>query len=276
MGHSEISNIFFQIFTQLLSRFNRILLLVLFVVGGIIGFVKTYLSEDVYKSRVVAESPYINNEITINLLNDLNSFVKEKEFSFVSKKLGLSIEKVQLLQDISSKRIEEEKGRKSIESNHFTIHIETVTNDLTSINSIFAGLFQLIRNNPYIKRKIEFEQKQIAEYKIEVAKKIDELELLQTKSVNEISVTQEFFSYHDVIVDLYDKQSELDRELQNTLAIVIIDNDAFPIKIKPDFFGKTLNYAVGLTSIWLSILILIAFIKFINKASYSDESSEVK
>lgn len=253
---------FFALFmTRIFNRTNRIILLLLFFIGAIIGAVTVYMNERVYSSSMVVESPFIKNEILTGLIADVRALVVEEEYEYAAGKLELPINRVTCLRNLITDQIEEiEEGKVQV-SNRFIIKVLTDSKNVALIDSTKTGIINLLENNDYIKEQINIERERLTAYKAEIEKKIEELEALQVKSLDQIEVTQDLFSYHTQIVGLYDKKSELDKQLQSSRALFIISNDTFPIKVEPDYITLSLIYALSFLVFWMIIVFIGAFVQ---------------
>lgn len=265
MSSPAITNFFNQFILFALSRNNRIVLIALITLGAVYGFLSSKYGEETYRSNFTIESPYIKSEIVVGLFNDLNVSVAEQEYEFLANKLDISYSTIQHLKSVSAKEIKEYNDKKSMRTNRFNLQLVTNSNDMQHIDSVFNALIKAIGGNSYIQKEIEFERNRIKAFKVKVEDKIKDLESLQAKSITKIAVTQDIFSYHSQMVNLFEKRSLLESELRNTVALTVINMDYFPVRNKVNYGNKITIFSFLPALIWLGFLLLRALVKTVDE-----------
>jgi hypothetical protein len=220
-----------------------------------------------YTAKITIESPYIRSEVLVDLLNELNPYLQE-EPGFVAQKLQLQEEVVRQLKKVDAQQVREFEGKSINKTNRINIKIYTSTREMEVVKAIFTGLIASLEQNPYVEKQVSFEQRRILQLQEEIKQKILELEQLQEKSMDQIEITQDIFSYHHPVVQLFDRESELEKELQKAQALVTISNDPYPLKVKPEVFSIVSRYSLWPVFVWIVILLSIAFVKTMDQGTF--------
>lgn len=136
------------------------------VVGGVISF---YLLPRSYKISMLADSSILNGEEVITIIASWQTLLEKKEIELLANKLNVSPAVIKTI-----KKIEAEKSKKIVSDDKreaFLIKAEVFNN--SSLNVLQAGIIYNLKNNEYVRKRVET--------------KIENLELLKAKIKNEIS-----------------------------------------------------------------------------------------
>ncbi len=265
MNSPAITRFINQFFLNALSRKNRLILIALLVCGAGYGFFLTKFTASTYRSNITIESPFIKSEIMVGLFNDMNVSIAEREYEFLSNKWDIPLYQIEPLRSINAKEIKEYNDKKVVRTSRFNLTVETTTTEMGVIDSIFNVLIREMEQNSYIVKEIEFERNRIKAFKTKVEDKIKDLESLQAKSIDEIAVTQDIFSYHSQMVNLFEKRSLLEKEYRKTAALIVINKDYFPVKNKEKYSNNIFVFSFLPALLWLLILLARAIAKGIDE-----------
>ena len=130
------------------------LVLVIFTVLGIIGgILHFYLSKEVYKTKLIASSPIVDNRIVYELLEPLKIHIKNNQNDSVANKLNINSDVATSIHAIS---FDTTVNRTLI------VNLEVFSKE--NIKVICNGIIDFLNDIEYINRQVNYKKKELTDY----------------------------------------------------------------------------------------------------------------
>ena len=303
-----------EVFSALSNRISRffkwIINLVLFAISFLIknlflylailavtiglSFLKSKYAKDVYRSTLTAQSNVISTPEIVNIINNIQKAIKEDSKEYVAGALGCSLNDVKKIKDIEALYIIDNNRdgiadfidfdhkllKKSATDTNFIVlpnefALKLDYNDTSVIRIVKKGIFNYLRQNPYIKERDTLNRRQLWELIAKVDKELNDFDTLQTNynkfivnnqrgqdlksqllMVNEKEVK---LMYKDILSLYAEKQQLEQRYALSTREVITIKSDFIPSSSPlSGTFKFSLNLFIHLS---LILTMLIGFIK---------------
>jgi uncharacterized protein YneF (UPF0154 family) len=183
------------------------LVLVIFTILGVIGgFIHFYCSKEVYKTKLIASSPIVDNRIVYELLEPLKIHIKNNQNDSVANQLNISIEAANDIHKI------------------VIVNLEVYSKN--SINEISDGLINYLNNLDYVKKYITNTKAKLSSFLNDLNHEIDKLAKLQQAVLNNVennsnsnlSISN---TYNEMLM-LYERRNDIENELSRVETFKIV------------------------------------------------------
>lgn len=266
---------------------KRILLLPIFLIVGVaLGVSGYFVFKPTFQTKMIASSPIISYPTFAGIISTLNDFAEEGNYEELSNRLNLSLEDVKKIkgfesENIIGKTIDEinsvqnrDLEKKEIEQ--FIIAAKIA--DTNIVAKLQVGMINYILNNSYVKNTMEIEiqslQNQIDKI-ITERKYVDEMKeemtnLFKKGDIKDIYANPSTF--YQQSVDLYQRQSKLEKELELVKKIQILE--PFVIYKKPTSFNISKSVIAGFIGglfLWIIFLVFLELNKAIKKVKLPED-----
>jgi uncharacterized protein YneF (UPF0154 family) len=192
------------------------LVLVIFTILGVIGgFIHFYCSKEVYKTKLIASSPIVDNRIVYELLEPLKIHIKNNQNDSVANQLNISIEAAN---DIHKIIFDTTVNQAVI------VNLEVYSKN--SINEISDGLINYLNNLDYVKKYITNTKAKLSSFLNDLNHEIDKLAKLQQAVLNNVennsnsnlSISN---TYNEMLM-LYERRNDIENELSRVETFKIV------------------------------------------------------
>lgn len=186
---------------------------VLGVIGGILHF---YLSKEVYKTKLIASSPVVDNRLVYELLEPLKIHIKNNQNDSVANKLNSNSDVVASIHALS---FDTTVNRTLI------VNLEVFSKE--NIKVICNGIIDFLNDIEYINRQVNYKKKELADYIAIIDNEISKLNNLQdamlknAQSASNLSISN---TYSEMLT-LVERKRELEKELSGLTSFQIINSN---------------------------------------------------
>lgn len=180
---------------------NKVYFIIVVLAGLVIGTLYTGLFQDRYEASVVIQCNYLNNEMTADITDRLNEMDKEE----LSRKLGIDLSVAQSirgfkyetyssdddqsdiellreqLKDVAENRKERIEAfiRKIEDDDHNMFTLTATVSNSDFVEDVIDGLIKTVKNNDYIKKRIESDSVNMIERKAKLTRESLKLDSLK-------------------------------------------------------------------------------------------------
>ena len=199
---------------------------VLGVIGGILHF---YLSKEVYKTKLIASSPVVDNRLVYELLEPLKIHIKNNQNDSVANKLNISSDVAASIHTLS---FDTTVNRTLI------VNLEVYSKE--NIKSISNGILGFLNNIEYVNRQVESKKKALKDYITVLDKEIEKLNSLQEAMLKNAQSNSSLVisNTYSEMLPLFEKKRELETELSGLTSFQIINSNVVFETSK--FIGKSM------------------------------------
>jgi LPS O-antigen subunit length determinant protein (WzzB/FepE family) len=167
----------------LVIRRNFAMIIIFFLAGTALGLIYNQISPNVYSSKMLINSDILTESYSKQLMNTLNTLIKERDTQILSEKLGMDQKKVS---KINSVLIESALVRTEniAENSKNYLTVEVLIGDNSILPQLQDALINYLRSNEFVKIRVEQKRK----YTNQVIEKID-LELIDLEKLK-VKITE--------------------------------------------------------------------------------------
>lgn len=255
-GEIDLKDLFIKIIGVLKRRFN--LLVIFSIVGLILGFASYLFKTPIYSSSMTLSSTILTAANTSGIIETLQTLISEGNHEQLSKKLGLPVEQVRYIDQIS---VESERDVDASEDySVYTIHVGVTNNEI--LVPLQSSLITFLENNQFVKRRVDARRKNLQSLIIKLQHEITEIDSLKD-AVNKIAtkdrpnvVIMDPVNIYIEGVNLYQKELELQSQLSLIENFQIIDGfTSFNVPSSPTknriIYGFLVGFFIGIISMFL-------------------------
>jgi hypothetical protein len=235
------------------------------IVGSAVGYSTRYIEKEHYESSMIIESYTLKDEILVEYINNIQRVISDKNYSYLSKKFGLSELELIDLKEINASKIIDEKSKKEL--NYIKIIVKTNNNNRL-YNNLSDNLQSYLNKEVYISEELEIFKEQNHSLIENINSEILLLEELQRKNIKSntnnktgVNIYNDQNSFHKDILGLIKEKQKIQKELNFAIPFRVIDD--FIIYQTPKRKTVT-NTLLGGVSLFL-IVIIVLIIRLINK-----------
>ncbi len=258
---------------DLISLFDRIfrfcrkygLLVILFASAGIlIGYINYKTAPKRYSSTLLLHSFTLANTEHINIIENWNELLKNKEYSALGQRLHCDPSLLKKLNKISAAEIQ----KMYIPNNPNGFLVEVIVTDNTILDSLQKGIVFGLENNDYLKAKLDSRRSNLTQLVEKVTLEINKLDSTKKKIDNSISTNSEHNSSFIIdvsnintqMIALTEKLLDYQEQVKFLNAVQVLHKfEHFNKPASPKFFksvvlGGIAGFAIGyILSIFLYV-----------------------
>jgi len=253
----NLKELIINIFQSL--RKNLILILLLVIIGGLIGFVGFKIIKPVYKTQMILSARTQLAHNCVFIINTWEDYISKNDYNSLANKTAINLENLKSINKINS----EIKGEEDKESKTKSFIINIAVYNNTVLDSLENGIVGYLSNSA-TKNKIE-KKKNLIAFKKRIDNEILNLDSVKLSLHNLIlkggNSNNPFLSdpgnINSDIVKLYDRSLEVEEEIQALDKINIVES--FSHSDKPDGNNLLKLIVIGLVSGFVLSLVIIFF-----------------
>ena len=257
----DLIEVFFKTYIFFKRKFW--ILFIATIIGAGLGYSTKYYAKPHYESSMIIESYTISTELLVEYIKKFQGLLKDKNYDFLQKETGLSIEELISIKEITTDIPFNEKEKE--EFGYVIVGVRCVNN--TVLNKLSQGILNFLGEEPYIIDEIDnFKIKNTAIID-HISKEIKNLQPDNLKSSgnykekNKINVFNNKESYYNELVFLLEQKYQREKELKFAKPFRVIEDFIFylrPIK-------KTTTYSMVGGLIFWFITLMFLLIRRLNK-----------
>lgn len=303
-------------FVNLIIRFRRVslnykfVLIAMILIGAIAGITLNKVSKPYYKTSMLISSSYFNTRLIENTFDKLNTLCEEEERSGLGKLLDIDVNVAEnirefdfeplvteqdqidmeiLKQKLADLAVEEKDIQKVINQlfvqNKRAYIFSVDVYDNTIIESLQGSLVGYLKNNPYVKNRIEINKKNnlklIEKLKVDI-KQLDSLKQLFNLNMKANADRKGESSTSNVYVGesgtlnpsgFYSQSIALYKELQATERSIVLESDfevrdsftVFTVPESPSLLKATVYSIVIFFGLGYLLIIFIEINKYLSR-----------
>lgn len=191
------------------------LVLVIFTILGVIGgFIHFYCSKEVYKTKLIASSPIVDNRIVYELLEPLKIHIKNNQNDSVANKLNINSDVVASIHALS---FDTTVNRTLI------VNLEVFSKE--NIKVICNGIIDFLNDIEYINRQVNYKKKELTDYIAIIDNEISKLNNLQDAMLKnaQLASNLSISNTYSEMLTLVERKRELEKELSGLTSFQIIN-----------------------------------------------------
>jgi hypothetical protein len=163
-----------------------VLLCIIFSVG--ISFINYKMSLPVYKSEMITQSNFLNNDYCYKLLGTIDELVREKNYVALSEKLFISERQAACIKSLSYRNFNPKFQKIFKDSIQMMVpfRVEVIVSDNSILDSLQLGIMNYLESNEFatIRKKIKEHQLMKMEGKLQYEQlKLDSLKTIIKESI---------------------------------------------------------------------------------------------
>lgn len=279
-----------------------IILAIFLLAGGVWGYYRHQTSAPVYKTRMLIDAKVTDYSILSGLIGTLQDLADEQNYAGIESVLSIkpdvaktiisvkAVDKLVVFKDLSAQQNKEfktkEKDQKSAKERDKEIFqlkgqkfaIEVSLNNNNNFPALEKALTSYLRDNEYIKKRVELKKEFLTQKKAKISKEIGDLDSLKKNISNIFTRKNQNIQITDpgTISKLYRESVKLrEEELKIDTTLALIDNiqvvEGF-VKFNTPSVKVTKRIKVGLYisfALWLMLVLWLdvrkPFMKFLNE-----------
>ena len=191
------------------------LVLVIFTILGVIGgFIHFYCSKEVYKTKLIASSPIVDNRIVYELLEPLKIHIKNNQNDSVANKLNINSDVATSIHALS---FDTTVNRTLI------VNLEVFSKE--NIKVICNGIIDFLNDIEYINRQVNYKKKELTDYIAIIDNEISKLNNLQDAMLKnaQLASNLSISNTYSEMLTLVERKRELEKELSGLTSFQIIN-----------------------------------------------------
>lgn len=191
------------------------LVLVIFTILGVIGgFIHFYCSKEVYKTKLIASSPIVDNRIVYELLEPLKIHIKNNQNDSVANKLNINSDVAASIHALS---FDTTVNRTLI------VNLEVFSKE--NIKVICNGIIDFLNDIEYINRQVNYKKKELTDYIAIIDNEISKLNNLQDAMLKnaQLASNLSISNTYSEMLTLVERKRELEKELLGLTSFQIIN-----------------------------------------------------
>jgi len=191
------------------------LVLVIFTILGVIGgFIHFYCSKEVYKTKLIASSPIVDNRIVYELLEPLKIHIKNNQNDSVANKLNINSDVATSIHALS---FDTTVNRTLI------VNLEVFSKE--NIKVICNGIIDFLNDIEYINRQVNYKKKELTDYIAIIDNEISKLNNLQDAMLRnaQLASNLSISNTYSEMLTLVERKRELEKELSGLTSFQIIN-----------------------------------------------------
>src|SRR5690554_3607327 len=191
------------------------LVLVIFTILGVIGgFIHFYCSKEVYKTKLIASSPIVDNRIVYELLEPLKIHIKNNQNDSVANKLNINSDVATSIHALS---FDTTVNRTLI------VNLEVFSKE--NIKVICNGTIDFLNDIEYINRQVNYKKKELTDYIAIIDNEISKLNNLQDAMLKnaQLASNLSISNTYSEMLTLVERKRELEKELSGLTSFQIIN-----------------------------------------------------
>ena len=238
---------------------NKVLFVVIVITGLVGGAAFFQATPSRFKARMLADTRVLTNREVMEMTDNLQTLVKDHDFTLLAAKLHLSpavVGKIITLSAEGSAELPSAPGK-----NVFVL--QATVYDPHIIDSLQQGIVYFLENNEYVRQRIRVQRENLTAIKIRSEKELAQLDSLKASMLNLVrrggnagnAFVLEPGSINEQSVKMFEKIRNLDESLQFLDNVQVISN--FDKPEKADFPKLSVCLIAGLI---LGLIIALAVV----------------
>lgn len=233
------------------------------VIGGILGYSTKFFATKHYESTMIINSYTVSEDILIENFNNINSIIKDGNYSYLSERLELDSTLLITLNDISAEQAYDEKLKK--DKDYVYVHVKLSDNKI--LKDLSNGLLTYFEKEPYIKSEIETYEENNMSLIAKIDEEINKLDKLQDNLLNpvqsksDVNIYNDQKSFQNEILGLVKEKQTREKYLKYSTPFRIIQD--FTVFNKP--IKKVKTYTIIGAFLGFFFILMFLVIRNINK-----------
>lgn len=262
VNNDEIDLVELLVKVVLLIKRNLIQIVLFFVIGTGLGYAYASLAPKVYESKMLVSSEILTESYSEKLFENLQSLIKEKNYSSIGLITGLTSEEAKALSKITIESALKDKPQKEDEKKFFLITVELT--DQSILPKLQGGIINYFKQNDYVKLRVETKRKMLNEIISKIDDEIKSLDKFKTEigdgsffNRTKGDVMFDPTTVNSKIVGLTQEKERLEEELALVNSVEVVEG--FTVFEKPIWPKKSVSLAAGATLGLFLVGIMIAY-----------------
>jgi len=226
MAPQELINFdWFLISTLKFIKRYTLLLSILFVLGGIVGFTFASVKQPVYESQLIGYSSLISGDRIQEIIFDLGENIRKRNFNSLSQKMSMPVAELSNIKSLGCEIIKDANVEKEVDYINFSdncVLVVVETNSIESIEHLQQGLINYINQNEFIQQTLKTRMATLNELYKETDNEIKKLDELQSSIVEAVKEGNDLFYLADKSFSHFEKISLLKerKKIQEQIAFL--------------------------------------------------------
>lgn len=254
---------------------NTLLIILAFFFGTTLGVAYYEFTRNVYESKMILLSDILTSSYSERITESLTNLLDEGNTKELSKRLQITEDDALKISRIEIQSVRQEKIKEANESSTFVVTVRVIENSV--LPKLQAGLIEYLRNNDFVKIRVEQRQRYYSTMIEKVGVELRSLDSLKRR----LFLGQPIYSKSAemLLIDptnIYSKIIELSREqinLRNSLELVnsIQLVEGFTPYKKPVSPKLLVSLAAGITMGLFFVVAIIVFKSIRSMLRFSEE-----
>jgi hypothetical protein len=233
------------------------------IIGAGLGYSTKFYAKPHFESSMIIESYTISNELLSEYIEKFQELLKDKNYNFLQKETGLTIEELRSIREITTDIPFDDKKKEEL--GYVIVKVKCIHN--TVLNKLSQGILNFVGNETYVIDEIDnFKIKNTAIID-HITKEIKNLQPDNSKSSrnfkeeNKINVFNNDEFFYNELIFLLEQKFDREKELQFAVPFRVIED--FTVYLRPVKKSTTYSVAGGLLLWFLTLIVIL--IRRINK-----------
>ena len=218
--------------------------------GMILGYASYKTGKKQYASTLLLHSYSITNTEHINIIEDWNKLLKNREYDALAKRLHCDVSTIKKLSSISANEIQKLYVQNN--PNGFTVNVLVTDNAI--LDTLQKGIVYGLENSDYMKSRLESKREDLVQLIAKTKAEIGKLDSLKKNIEASISSNaQRSTSYivdisgiNKQVIELTEKLLDYQQQLRFTSAVQVLHNfEKFQHPHSPKFFKSVVLGLIG-------------------------------
>ncbi|KAA5544756.1 YveK family protein [Adhaeribacter rhizoryzae] len=284
---------FFFLFFETAAK-NLKLIVALTLLGGVLGAAYFYIIRPYYESRMTLGSVYYKGEFINNSIQNLDALAGEGNYTALSRILNIPVKKSSQLKSLKIEPVvspnkqllidlyKETEGNKHrldsilLNTEDSTFHIKVQVYDTTALNGLDSSLVNFLKQNKYVKKRIEIERANLRSRRAKLIKESGSLDtlkrnialsyrnqaggrtgtnnvILDDKGTNPVEIYREDLRLYEQLMDI-EKLLYINAEIEIIEPFTALGKPISGTLLKNTILGLLLGLAVAFSVILIKIV----------------------